>query len=409
MKAPHLKKFCTENNALKCLSFVIAIFLWLLCVNVSKPEITDTKTLPLSVINKGAFDADSKTWNIDRTTVTISYRVRSDVRSKISASDFNAYVNLGDYSITGSVPVYVDKLNNIDNLIEDLTIRPSVVKVNIENVQEKKFDVETKVIGKPKAGYSVSNVIVSPESVYLTGPESEIGRISKVGIHINVEGLYSNKQGTAELLYYDANGNQINVQNVTSSQANLNYAVNFHKEKTITLLSSVTGTPATGYQYESMTISPDSVKLAAAASVIDNMSVFELPAVDLSGATDTLTVSYHLADYLPVGVELSADSPADISITARIEKIPETEPESTESAENNGNSPFVPSESAGTAEHENGSNQGNDDNNASSPLPASPGNKSAAEGSSPQAAAASSDTQHDKTSQQHDNAGDNPQ
>ena len=52
MKAPHLKKFCTENIALKCLSLVIALFLWLLCVNVSKPEITDI----IDAVNAGDSD-----------------------------------------------------------------------------------------------------------------------------------------------------------------------------------------------------------------------------------------------------------------------------------------------------------------------------------------------------------------
>lgn len=405
----HIEKFFTENLGLKVLSLIIAIFLWLLVINVSKPEITDTKTVTLTVLNQDAFDADSKTWNIDRNTVTISYRVRSDVRSKITANDFTAYVDLNDYSITGSVPVYINKSANIENLVEDATARPGIVRVNIENVQEKKFDIESKVTGMPKPGYTVSNVIISPESVYLNGPESEIGRISKVGIQINVDGLFENKQSTAKLLYYDANGNQITVQNVKSSQDTLNYAVNIHKEKAITLLSSVTGTPAAGYQYESMTISPDSVKLAAASSVIDHMSVFELPSIDISNATDTMTVSYRLRDYLPAGIELSPDSPAEISVTARIEKLPETEAATPlDNNETGSLSPSVP-EDASDTERIDDESSASGENAAVVPESNAP-NKPTGENISPQGSSNGSDTvQHEKTTPQHENAGDNPQ
>ena len=100
-----MKHFFTENLPLKVLSLLVALLLWLLVVNVSHPEVTDTKTVPLEVENQSTFAAQNKSWEIDRTSVTISYSVRTNSRSLISASDFHAYVDLKDYSITGAVPI----------------------------------------------------------------------------------------------------------------------------------------------------------------------------------------------------------------------------------------------------------------------------------------------------------------
>ncbi len=319
-----IKRFFTENLPLKGISLILAFMIWLIVVNVSKPEISDSKSVQLDVKNQNIFEEDSKTWSVDRTNVNITYNVRSDVRSSISSSDFYAYVDLSDYSITGSVPVYVEVLNGKETIIGDVQVHPSVAKVTIENVQKKKFDIKKEIIGEPKSGYKAANIILSPESVYVTGPESEIGRISTVGVEIDVTGISSNQDGIAKLTCYDANGNVLSaLKEVSASVEDVNYSVTIHKEKSINLLSSVTGTPAAGYQYESTTVSPDSITLAASPGIIENMSVFELPVIDINGATNSVNVTFDLNNYLPAGIELADDQDAQVNVLVRIEKLPD--------------------------------------------------------------------------------------
>ncbi len=319
-----IRRFFTENFSLKALSLFLAFVIWVLVVNVSKPEISDSRTVTLEVLNQNAFDSDAKTWVADRTSVTVSYNVRTDMRSSISSSDFRAYISLSDYSITGSVPVYYEVLNGKESIIDNVQIRPSVVKITLENIQKKKFDIKYATTGDPKSGYRVVNVASSPESVYITGKESEIGRISAVGIEIDVTGISSNQDGIAQLVYYDANGNKLtNLQGVTSNEDNIDYSVTVHKEKNINLLSSVTGTPAAGYQYESTTVSPDSVALSSLPGVIDSMTVFQLPEININEARDSVSVTYDLSQILPAGVELAKDQDPQINVLVRIEKLPD--------------------------------------------------------------------------------------
>ena len=319
-----IRRFFTENFSLKALSLFLAFVIWVLVVNVSKPEISDSRTVTLEVLNQNAFDSDAKTWVADRTSVTVSYNVRTDMRSSISSSDFRAYISLSDYSITGSVPVYYEVLNGKESIIDNVQIRPSVVKITLENIQKKKFDIKYTTTGDPKSGYRVVNVASSPESVYITGKESEIGRISAVGIEIDVTGISSNQEGIAQLVYYDANGNKLtNLQGVTSNDDNIDYSVTVHKEKNINLLSSVTGTPAAGYQYESTTVSPDSVALSSLPGVIDSMTVFQLPEININEARDSVSVTYDLSQILPAGVELAKDQDPQINVLVRIEKLPD--------------------------------------------------------------------------------------
>lgn len=318
------KHFFNENLSLKVISLIIAFIIWILVVNVTKPEVTDSRTVALEVLNQDAFDSDSKTWSPDRTSVSVTYKVRSDMRSSISSSDFRAYINLSDYSITGSVPVYCEVLNDKNSLIENVQARPTIVKITLENIQNKKFDLKYTTTGDPKTGYHVVNITSSPEFVYVTGRESEIGRISAVGIEADVTGISANQDGIAKLVYYDANGNKLtNLQGVTSNEENINYSVTVHKEKIINLLSSVTGTPAAGYQYESTTVSPDSVTLSSLPGIIDTMTVFQLPEIDINDAQDSVSVSIDLSQILPAGVELAEDQDPQVNVLVRIEKLPD--------------------------------------------------------------------------------------
>lgn len=330
-----MRDFWKENLGLKLLSLAIAMLLWLLVVNVSKPEVSDSKTVKLEVLNEDAFASDNKIWELDgRDTVQITYRVRTDQQRNISASDFRAYIDLEDYSITGSVPVYVEVLNDKSSLIEDVTARPQVVKVVIEDIQQKKFDLQAKTVGSKAAdGYTVSDIIISPESVYAIGPESEIGKISSIGIEVDIEGLSASKDGVATPVFYDANGNRIELDSrVSVSKEEIAYTVTVHKIKSVNLLAHIAGSPAAGYQYEGTTVSPASIQLSAVESVIDKLNVLNLPQINITGATDSITQNVDVSELLPAGVEL-AEPGSEVVVTVRIVKLPETETSSSSEAE----------------------------------------------------------------------------
>lgn len=328
-----MRDLIKNNVGLKFLSVAIAVLLWLIVVNVSKPEITDQRTVKLEVVNEDAFASENKTWELDgKDTVTVYYKVRTDQQRRITANDFRAYINLADYSITGSVPIYVEVLNDKGSLIEDVTTKPQVIKVMIEDIQQKKFELTSKTIGTAAEGYKVADIIISPESVYATGPESEIGKISSIGIEVDVNGLSETTDGTASPVFYDANGNRItNVDDrVSVSSSEINYTATIHKKKTVSIVAHITGTPAAGYEYDGTAVAPDSIQLAAVESVLDKISVLNLPQISIDGATGNVTERINLTELLPAGVEL-AEPGSEATVTVRVTKT--TAQQTTEAAQ----------------------------------------------------------------------------
>ncbi len=324
-----IMRFLKNNPGLKLISVAISLIIWLVVINVSKPEVVREQTVSLEVENQSAFDSESKTWEIDKSSVRVSYIVRTDQQYNISAKDFRAYVDLRDYSITGSVPVYVEVLNDKDELIQNVTPKPAVVHVSIEDMQEKKFTVNVHQHGAVADGYKVGSVILPTDTVYAKGPVSEIGRISSIGIQVELDGLSEDKSGSETLRFYDANGNEIkDITDVTLSAETVSYTVVLYKQKTVSLTAAVNGTPADGYRYSSVLISPATVKLAGRPALMDTLSSLSLPALDVSGASSAVTATLSIEDWLPEGVELAEPS-IDVTVTAYVEKLPETTEESS--------------------------------------------------------------------------------
>ena len=327
-----MKKRLSQNFGLKVISIVIAFLLWLLVVNISQPEVTATQTLNIEVENADKLTSADKTYTTDQKTVRVSYRIRSPYRGEVSSNDFRAYIDLADYSITGAVPVYVEVDDSVSGLISDLTLNPMVVHVDTEDIQRKRFDITTVTAGQTAEGYMAGEVSVSPDYLYVIGPVSEVGQISEVGIQIDLEEADSALSGTAPVRFYDANGNEISVdERITTSREEISYELPIYRIKSLSIVADASGTPAEGYALENVEASPGFVDVYGDEETLSAYSSIEIPATELSvnGATTTVSRSIDITPYLPEGLRL-AQPGTEVTIAARIRRIPQTteEPES---------------------------------------------------------------------------------
>ena len=139
-----LKQKLTHNLGLKILSVILAVFTWLIMVNVSNPLMTVTQTVPIEFINETVLSKAGLTYEpVGRNSVTVSYKVHVRDAARITASDFYAYADLAQlYDVTGAIPVQVDLLSyNARSMVSSsaVTVNPSVVRIQTEPIQTKAF------------------------------------------------------------------------------------------------------------------------------------------------------------------------------------------------------------------------------------------------------------------------------
>lgn len=316
-------KKLTNNLKLKILSVFLAFFVWLAVTNISNPDVTATKEVPLEVLNEDVLSTNGKTYELidNRTTVTVAYKVRTLDAGSISASDFRAYIDLADmYEPTGAVPVKVDVKNN---KVDAVTAKPMVIRVTTEDVQQKKFNLTAYTEGKTESGYREGTVNIVPTSIYVSGPESQVGRISTVGITIRLDGANSDLSGTAQIQCFDANRNKITLDDrVTLSRSEADYTLSILKVKTLGLNFETEGRVADGYRFTGIESNVNSVDVVGLKSDLAEINAINIPKSELNmdGASADKEVIIDLNKYLPENVEL-ADSNSKIHVTLKVEPL----------------------------------------------------------------------------------------
>lgn len=318
-----MKQRLIKNIGLKLISLIIAFIFWMGVHNISNPEITRNKSVDLEILNDDIIKNAGKTFTLlGGGSVNISYKIRARDESKVNSEDFRAYIDLANlYDVTGAVPVNVEVINHKEFIKGQVVAKPTTVRVITEDLQRKEFEIKEHILGKPKDGYTVGGVQLSPSTVYINGPMSLIGQISSVAADINVDNLDDSKSGKTTLSYYDANGNILYFDEhiVYFENEITNYKINILKGKSLDLEFEVEGEPAQGYKYTGITSSTNIISVVGKDEDLEKISKIVVPKEDLNidGATGSKSVVINVAKYLPEGI--SINSPSEVNITMNVE------------------------------------------------------------------------------------------
>lgn len=287
---------------------MVAMIIWLITFNVSDSVVSATRDVPLNVINENIMEEAKLDYSLNESYVKVSFKARSQALGGITANDFNAYVDLSQVSKSGATEVHVEVLNGKDNILADVEAKPYVVGVYTEEIQTKDFTLLADTYGEPKENYQIRDISLGDEKVTISGPASEIGRISTAKVTVDIDRIKADRSGEQKITFYDSNNNVADIEN-TKIQINRDkttYNVRVYKTKEVELHVKVSGKPADGKLYTSFSIVPSSIKICGTPDVIDNIESLDLGTIDISEEEASYTELIDIAEYLPEGTELAS-------------------------------------------------------------------------------------------------------
>lgn len=322
------KQWLTHNLGLKLLSLLLALALWVMVINNENPVETRSYTVSITYQNQEAVaEAGMQVENWTELTGTrVTVRVRgprisldrlSAAKEKIAATvDLNRALMASDYSQAISVPVEVSlNVSSSDSLVVD-SRTPSAVAVQLEEVQTVELPVTVEVQGEPADGYQLQEPVVSPATVQVTGGTSDVERVAQVTARVTAEDLQDEEVYLVELMAFDSQGNPVN--DVTMDPAFAEVTLRSSELRQITLVGAVSGTPATGFVVESVTVDPATVWVTGEAEALEDLDRLELPALDVTGTQANVSRSFLLQSLLPEGVVLAEGSQSTATVTAQL-------------------------------------------------------------------------------------------
>ena len=326
-----MNKKIANNLSLKILSVAIAILIWLLVVNADNPIGTKSFVIgDVQLLNEAYLDADGKMCMQDdkQESIRVTIKTNRKTLDRITASDIKAVADLQQAVSLNTDPVMVPITVSCDKVLPDnIEVTPQNLSIHIEDKDTQEFVVNVTTNNtKPDKGYEVGTLTSNPEKLKITGPTSLINKIDKVNASVDVDGASEDVTEETDVKIIDKNGEEftdtdmayLNISKV-SVTARL-----WKVRPEIRIKAEYEGTPADGYEVESISTTPNVISVAgsdeALSALEEQNNTITIPssATDVSGKDSDYEVKINISDYLSQGLKLTSDSSEDVFVRVNI-------------------------------------------------------------------------------------------
>lgn len=320
-----MKKFLLNNIGWKLLSVFIAVLLWLIVLNISDPVDTQTYyNVPVEFINTDLLTSEGKVYEVldNSNQITVRISAKRSILNGLSKDNIRAEADFTDMTLSNTVAIRLSSTKN-NNEIENMSASAEFVRLSVENVSRKQLVIDVITTGTPEDNYVLGDIDIDQNLVRLTGPNSVVSRVAVAQAVVDITGMHETISTSAELKFYDSEGNQVVSDSLTSNISYVNVVASILTSKEIECSYNISGEPAEGYAMTgNNSTTPGKIVVVGPETTLRNLSFIAIPdgIVDVTGATDNVTIEVPLAQYLPSGVRIE-EGPSTVIVSVPIEKI----------------------------------------------------------------------------------------
>jgi YbbR domain-containing protein len=162
--------------------------------------------------------------------------------------------------------------------------------------------------------------MLSPElddtSVIVSGPQSEVDKVTQVIAEINVEDLSDSIDQAVRLVARDSQGVLVPGVDLDPDLTNVHIEVEQQKfTRSMAVSATITGAPADGYNVVSVSVSPPTVTIRGEEAFIAGTASIPTKPLNIDDATDNVVKTISLD--LPTGAEVTGGVPV-VTVTVKI-------------------------------------------------------------------------------------------
>ena len=295
-----MNDFKQINWGYLALALALAIMLWGFVTIQDNPQEERLFEVPVDYINL----ADNLAISDKPSNIKLRLNATSSVLDNLSASDINAYADLSG----ATLGQYTARLNfDLPAGVQLSSAERSEVTVLIDELAQVQHQVQVEYTGTAADGYMTLPASVSPTEIVLSGPEDKLALINKVFISVNLDEANSNYRASLPVNVQDSAGNSL-LHWITPQPAMLDVlvpVVSSQPSKTVPVNVTLSGQPANGYVVSRIVADPAVAVIMGAQKALDNVDYVYTSAININGATNTVTEEVILLNANGVTVDTS--------------------------------------------------------------------------------------------------------
>lgn len=321
-------KALTHRWGWKVSSLLIALALWagLITQNDSLMREKVFTNVPVNIVNAAALQRNGLIV-VDGLDDLGDVRIRVDVPQRnytnVTAANYNVRIDLSQITRAGEQQVNLTSTSTSTyGAVTDISVKQVTVKVE-EYVTRSRIPVRVEASGAAPEGFYTTSASVDPAMVTISGPESVVSSVARCVALYDMsllQPIAGTERTAAPFMLYDRNNVEVDrsLVTVTNESVVMDSIIieqTLYPSITVSLekIGVVKGKPAKGYRVESVTVSPESIRIAGADLGSALGETFYLAgAVDITGANESLTRS--LSIMRPSGVVYMSTDVANVTV-----------------------------------------------------------------------------------------------
>jgi YbbR domain-containing protein len=198
-----------------------------------------------------------------------------------------------------------------------LNYKHEINNVILEKEQSITKEIEYKIIGNTNSEYTALTPIIKPSVIEIGGAKSDIERVNKAVIEINVADFSEDELiQTVPVIVYDKDGQEI--QSLKKSPQLVEVKLPIGKKKTVPLEATFKGKLPKGYVHTNTIITPNKITIVGKAELVDSVKKVQLKEIQLDDIIQTSVVKTEMI--LPKGIQYIDNIDNEINVTVEIKK-----------------------------------------------------------------------------------------
>lgn len=297
-----MKSFFAKDAALKIISFIISIILWIYIIAVIDPAVDVTvRDIPIQYIEQIKL-ADKGLSVLDYNKPTVEVKIRGSRKrlAKLDAKNVAATVDLSSVTEIGthSLPVNITVPYEYQEVIFK---KPSVVDVTVDKIVEERKNIEIIAKNGLKSGYIAGDIKVTPSSVLLKGASAIVNQVSSAKVELDYVESSADIYQSAKIMLFDSAGQLLESDNrLYQDVTSVDLYCPVMELKTVPVKVRYTGYLPGNIDSDDVkfTVIPSAVTIYAESDVvrnIDSISTLEVPLNNIRRTTET-TVDLQIPD-----------------------------------------------------------------------------------------------------------------
>ncbi|HCP95129.1 MAG TPA: hypothetical protein DIT92_00930 [Anaerovibrio sp.] len=283
-----------HNLPAKILALLGAVILWFFVMNDQNPSVNSTFTVPVYTIN----GPDGYTVKLKPRDVTVKIKAPRASFTAAKPEDFKAYVDLEE-AVEGTNKLRVRTV--VPQGFEVVDISDETIEVTMEALIEKQLSVNVQITGNTGAHSALEKIVPEKESIKVTGPRSNVARVSHVVGYLNLANNTADFTMKVKLNPVDMDGNIVDGVTLSFKEMDVTAKILSGVDKKIVSIKPVySGVPEQNYMVAVTSAQPDRVEITGKTEVLEKLSEILTDTIAVDGANADIVKDVNLV--LPDGI-----------------------------------------------------------------------------------------------------------